>query len=78
MKDLKKNFDKLQLAIKKLELSHELVVEAKKKINIKKSLENEIIKLKRDRASSLELIDQALKEIEILRSNVIKEKTSDG
>ena len=74
MKTLKKNFERLELAIKDLEKSYSLVIEAKKDIKLKKSLEDKIIELKKEKISSLELIDQALKEIEILRANVIKEK----
>ena len=74
MKTLKKNFERLELAIKDLEKSYSLVIAAKKDIKLKKSLEDKIIELKKEKVSSLELIDQALKEIEILRTNVIKEK----
>ena len=78
MKTLKKNFERLEIAIKDLELSHKLVLEAKKNIKLKKTLEDKITKLKKDKASSLELIDQALEEIALLRKNVNKEEGSDG
>ncbi len=78
MKNLKKNFEKLESAIKELELNYNLVLEAKKNIRLKKSLEDEVRKLKKEKILALELVDQALKEIEILRNNVVKERTTDG
>lgn len=78
MNTLKKDFEKLQKAIRELESSYKLVVETKKNIKLKKTLEYQIIKLKKDKISSLELIDQALQEISNLRKNVIKGQNSDG
>ena len=74
MKILKKYFERLEVAILNLEKKHNLVLEAKKNMKIMRNLENEIIKLKKEKVSSQELIDQAIEEIKILKSNVIKEK----
>ena len=71
---LKKYFERLEEAILDLEKKHNLVLEAKKNIKITQNLENEIIKLKKEKVSSQELIDQAIEEIKILKSNVIGEK----
>ena len=49
----------------------------KKNIKLKKTLEEKVIKLNKEKISSIELIDQALEEIKILRNNVIKENKSD-
>ena len=78
MNNLKKYFDKIEIAIKSIEESHNKLLEAKKNIKIKENLENEIIILKKERVASLELIDQALQEIELLRKNVTKDKGNNG
>ncbi len=77
MKFLKKYFERIDLAIRELEVNRELVIEAKKNIKLKKTLEEKVIKLNKEKISSIELIDQALEEIKILRNNVIKENKSD-
>ena len=78
MSNLKKYFEKIELAIKSIEGSYDKLLEAEKNIKIKKNLENEIIILKKQKVASLELIDQALQEIKLLRKNVTKDKGNNG
>ena len=78
MNNLKKYFDKIELAIKSIEGSYDKLLEAEKNIKIKKNLENEIINLKKEKVASLELIDQALQEIKLLRKNDTKDKGNNG
>jgi len=78
MNNLKKYFEKIELAIKSIEGSYDKLLEAEKNIKIKKNLENEIITLKKQKVASLELIDQALQEIKLLRKNVTKDKGNNG
>ena len=78
MNNLKKYFEKIELAIKSIEGSYDKLLEAEKNIKIIKNLENEIIILKKEKVASLELIDQALQEIKSLRKNVIKDKDNNG
>ena len=78
MNNLKKYFEKIELAIKSIEGSYDKLLEAEKNIKIKKNLENEIIILKKQKIASLELIDQALQEIKLLRKNVTKDKGNNG
>mgnify|MGYP001335871224 FL=1 len=78
MNNLKKYFEKIELAIKSIEGSYDKLLEAEKNIKIKKNLENEIIILKKQKVASLELIDQALQEIKLLRKNVTKDKGNNG
>ena len=78
MNNLKKYFEKIELAIKSIEGSYDKLLEAEKNIKIKKNLENEIIILKKQKIASLELIDQALQEIELLRKNVTRDKGNNG
>ena len=78
MNNLKKYFEKIELAIKSIEGSYDKLLEAEKNIKIIKSLENEIIILKKEKVASLELIDQALQEIKLLRKNVTKDKGNNG
>ena len=78
MNNLKKYFEKIEIAIKSIEGSYDKLLEAEKNIKIKKDLENEIIILKKEKVASLELIDQALQEIKLLRTNVIKDKKNNG
>ena len=78
MNNLKKYFEKIELAIKSIEGSYDKLLEAEKNIKIKKDLENEIIILKKEKVASLELIDQALQEIKLLRRNVTKDKGNNG
>ena len=78
MNNLKKYFEKIEIAIKSIEGSYDKLLEAEKNIKIKKNLENEIIILKKERVASLELIDQALQEIKLLRKNVTKDKGNNG
>ena len=78
MNNLKKYFEKIEIAIKSIEGSYDKLLEAEKNIKIKKNLENEIIILKKEKVASLELIDQALQEIKLLRKNVTKDKGNNG
>ena len=78
MNNLKKYFEKIELAIKSIEGSYDKLLEAEKNIKIIKNLENEIIILKKEKVASVELIDQALQEIQSLRKNVTKDKDSNG
>ena len=78
MNNLKKYFEKIEIAIRSIEGSYDKLLEAEKNIKIKKDLENEIIILKKEKFASLELIDQALQEIKLLRKNVNKDKGNNG
>ena len=78
MNNLKKYFEKIEIAINNLESNHKKLVEAKKNIELKKNLEEAITKLKKEKIASVELIDQALEEIKLLRKNVIKNKGNNG
>ena len=78
MNNLKKYFEKIELAIKSIEGSYDKLLEAEKNIKIIKNLENEIIILKKEKVASLEMIDQALQEIKLLRKNVTKDKGNNG
>jgi hypothetical protein len=78
MNNLKKYFEKIELAIKSIEGSYDKLLEAEKNIKIIKNLENEIIILKKEKVASSELIDQALQEIKLLRKNVTKDKGNNG
>ena len=78
MNNLKKYFEKIEIALKSIDGSYHKLLEAEKNIKIKKDLENQIIILKKEKVASLELIDQALQEIKLLRENVIKGKDSSG
>ena len=78
MNNLKKYLEKIELAIKSIEGSYDKLLEAEKNIKIKKDLENKIIILKKEKVASLELIDQALQEIKLLRKNVTKNKGNNG
>tara|TARA_B100000035_G_C20907024_1_gene512131 strand:+ start:523 stop:759 length:237 start_codon:yes stop_codon:yes gene_type:complete len=78
MNNLKKYFEKIEIALKSIEGSYNKLLEAEKNIKIKKDLENQIIILKKEKVASLELIDQALQEIKLLRKNVTQGKDSNG
>jgi DNA polymerase III sliding clamp (beta) subunit (PCNA family) len=78
MNNLKKYFEKIELAIKSIEGSYDKLLEAEKNIEIIRNLENEIIILKKEKVASLEMIDQALQEIKLLRKNVTKDKGNNG
>jgi len=78
MNNLKKYFEKIELAIKSIEGSYDKLLEAEKNIKIIKNLENEIIIKKKEKVASVELIDQALQEIKLLRKNVTKDKGNNG
>ena len=78
MNNLKKYFEKIEIALKSIEGSYDKLLEAEKNIKIKKDLENQIIILKKEKVASLELIDQALQEIKLLRKNVTQGKDSNG
>ena len=78
MNNLKKYFEKIEIAIKSIEGSYDKLLEAEKNIEIKKNLENEIVILKKEKIASLELIDQALQEIKLLRKNATKDKGNNG
>ena len=78
MNNLKKYFEKIEIAINNLEGSHKKLIEAKKNIELRSNLEETITKLKKEKIASVELIDQALEEIKLLRKNVVKNKGNDG
>ena len=78
MHNLKKYFEKIEVALKSIEESYHKLLEAEKNIKIKNDLENEIIMLKKEKVASLELINQALEEIKLLRKNVVKDKGNNG
>jgi len=78
MNNLKKYFEKIEIDIKSIEGSYDKLLEDEKNIKIIKNLENEIIILKKEKVASLELIDQALQEIKLLRKNVTKDKGNNG
>ena len=78
MNNLKKYFEKIENAINNLEGSQKKLIEAKKNIELRNNLEEAIIKLKKEKIASVELIDQALEEIKLLKKNVIKNKGNDG
>ena len=78
MSNLKKYFEKIEIAIDNLEGSHKKLIEAKKDIELKKNLQETITKLKKEKIASIELIDQALEEIKLLRKNVVKNEGNDG
>ena len=78
MNNLEKYFEKIERAIRSIEGSYDKILDAEKNIKIKKDLEDHIIILKKEKVASLELIDQALQEIKLLRMNVIKDKGKNG
>jgi len=78
MRNLTDYLNKIELALKKLEENKALIKEAQEIKEIKKNLEFEIIKLKKQRSDSEELIDQAIKEIETLKKNKVKKVITDG
>ena len=78
MRNLTDYLNRIDLALKKLEENKALIKEVLEIKEIKKNLEFEIIKLKKQRSDSEELIDQAIKEIEILKKNKIKKVITDG
>ena len=78
MRNLKDYLNRIDLALKKLEDNKALIKEAQEIKELKKNLEFEIIKLKKQKNDSEEFIDQAIKEIEILRKNKIKKVIKDG
>ncbi len=78
MNNLKKYFEKIEKAIKSIEVSYDKLLEAEKNIIMKKELESKIIISKKEKIASLELIDQALQEIKLLRKNVIKDLGNNG
>ena len=78
MNNLRKYFEKIEIALKSIEGSYDKLLEAEKNIKIIKNLENEIIILKKEKVASLELIDQALQEIKLLRKKVTKDKGNNG
>ena len=78
MRNLKDYLNRIDLALKKLEENKALIKEAQEIKALKKNLEFEIIKLKKQKNDSEEFIDQAIKEIEILRKNKGKKVIKDG
>ena len=78
MNNLKKYFEKIEIAIKSIEGSYNKLLEAEENVKLKKDLENTVVILKKEKIASLELIDQALQEIKLLRENVIKDKGNNG
>ena len=78
MSNLKDYLNRIDLALKELEENKALIKEAQEIKELKKNLEFEIIKLKKQKNDSEEFIDQAIKEIEILRKNKGKKVIKDG
>ena len=78
MSNLKDYLNRIDLALKELEENKALIKEAQEIKELKKNLEFEIIKLKKQKNESEDFIDQAIKEIEILRKNKIKKAIKDG
>ena len=78
MRNLKDYLNRIDLALKKLEENKALIKEAQEIKELKKNLEFEIIKLKKQKNESEDFIDQAIKEIEILRKNKGKKVIKDG
>ena len=78
MSNLKDYLNRIDLALKKLEENKALIKEAQEIKELKKNLEFEIIKLKKQKNESEDFIDQAIKEIEILRKNKVKKVIKDG
>ncbi len=78
MNNLKKYFEKIEIALKSIEGEYDKLLEAEKNIKIRKNLEERIVILKKEKIASLELVDQALQEINLLRNNVIKDKGNNG
>ena len=78
MNNLKKYFERIEIALKSIEGSYDKLLEAEENIKMRKDLEDEIIIFKKEKIASLELISQALQEIKFLRKNVIKDKDNNG
>ena len=78
MRNLKDYLNRIDLALKKLEDNKALIKEAREIKEQKKNLEFEVIKLRKQKNDSEDFIDQAIKEIEILRKNKIKKVIKDG
>ena len=78
MNNLKKYFERIQIALKSIEGSYDKLLEAEENIKMRKDLEDKIIIFNKEKIASLELIDQALQEIKFLRKNVIKDKDNNG
>ncbi|MDA9559152.1 hypothetical protein N9R86_04175 [Alphaproteobacteria bacterium] len=78
MSNLKDYLNRIDLALKELEENKALIKEAQEIKELKKNLEFEIIKLKKQKNESEDFIDQAIKEIEILRKNKGKKVIKDG
>ena len=78
MNNLKKYFERIQIALKSIEGSYDKLLEAEENIKMRKDLEDKIIIFKKEKIASLELINQALQEIKLLRKNVTKDKDNNG
>ncbi len=78
MNNLKKYFERIQIALKSIEGSYDKLLEAEENIKMRKDLEDKIIIFKKEKIASLELINQALQEIKFLRKNVTKDKDNNG
>ena len=78
MNNLKKYFERIQIALKSIEGSYDKLLEAEENIKMRKDLEDKIIIFKKEKITSLELINQALQEIKFLRKNVTKDKDNNG
>ena len=78
MRNLKDYLNRIDIALKKLEENKALIKEAQEIKELKKNLEFEIIKLKKQKSDSEDFIDQAIKEIEILRKNKVRKVIKDG
>ena len=62
----KKYFERIQIALKSIEGSYDKLLEAEENIKMRKDLEDKIIIFKKEKITSLELINQALQEIKFL------------
>ena len=78
MRNLTDYLNRIELALKELENNKALIKKAQEEQIIKKTIELELIKLKKEKNVLEELIDQAIKEIETLQENVVKKENSDG
>ena len=78
MRNLTNYLNRIDLALKELENHKALIKQAQEEQKIKSNLELEIIELKKEKNVSEELIDQAIKEIDNLRKNVVKKESSNG
>ena len=78
MKKLIRYSNKINLALEKLESYYDLLKDAKENLELKKTMEERIIVLEKEKSASKELIDQAIEEIKKLRNNKINKTNIDG